>query len=299
VNCRPVRETTGWIHYAVDFTSGFSARYLGNNRVKGEYFLPWNKGQVPMCIIVHGMGDRSMVPCRLIARTLVKKGIACFILFLVFHRQRVIESVRARYPRLTVDEWFESYQVSVTDIHQVVDWALTRPEIDPQQIAVTGISFGSFVASIAMALDKRLMAGVLVESGGNSEKMTRHSFMLSKAYKTDTEKYLQNQQVYSSYLKEVREKGFEKVVPPPKVFLNDPLTFANLLYKRPLLMINALWDEMIPRISTQELWEAVGQPAIKWYPATHASLWLFFPFIGPVMSKYLTSVYSDGKSEQS
>jgi cephalosporin-C deacetylase-like acetyl esterase len=296
VNCRLVKETSNLARYTVDFASAFPARYLGNNRVKGEYFLPRVQGRVPLCIIVHGMGDHSLMPCRLIARTLVKKGIACFILFLVFHRQRVTESIRARYPRLTADEWFESYQVSVTDVHQVVDWAVTRPEIDPQKIAVTGISFGSFVASIAMALDNRLTAGVLVESGGNSEKITRHSFMLSKVYKNDLERYRKNQQVYLNYLKEVAEKGFEKVDTERKAFLNDPLTFATLLYKRPLLMINAQWDEMIPRVSSEDLWEAVGRPAIKWYPATHASLWMLYPFIGPVLSKFLTSVYSDGKS---
>jgi dienelactone hydrolase len=292
VNCRQVKETSGWTRYAIDFTSAFPARYLGNNRVKGEYLLPKSKGTVPLCIIVHGMGDRSVVPCRLIAQTLVKKGIACFILFLVFHRQRAIESVRARYPKLTGDEWYESYQVSVTDVHQVVDWAETRTEIDPQKIAVAGISFGSFIASIAMGLDKRLKAGILVESGGNSEKITHHSFMLSKVYKKDPEKYRKNQQLYKDYLTEVAEKGFEMVDPGNKFFLNDPLTFATLLYKRPLLMVNSLWDEMIPRVSTQDLWEAVGRPAIKWYPATHASLWLLYPFISPVLSKFLASVYS-------
>jgi dienelactone hydrolase len=299
VNCCLIKETSGWTRYAVDFTSAFSAKYLGNNKVKGEYFLPRAQGRVPLCIIVHGMGDRSIVPCRLIARTLVKKGIACFILLLVFHRERVTKSVRARYPKLTAEEWFESYQVSVTDIHQVVNWAVTRPEIDHQKIAVTGISFGSFIASIAMALDKRLAAGVLVESGGNSDKITRFSFLLSKVYKSDPEKYRKDQQVYLKYLNEVTERGFEEVDPDKKTFLNDPLTFASLLNKRPLLMINAQFDEMIPRAATEDLWEAVGKPAIKWYPATHASLWLLYPFIGPVLSQFLTSVYADGKSQTS
>jgi cephalosporin-C deacetylase-like acetyl esterase len=289
--CRLTRETSDVASYAIEFDSSFQARYLGNSRIKGEYFLPRNNGRVPLCIIVHGMGDRSVAPCRLIAHTLVKKGIACFILFLVFHRQRVIETIRARFPKLTAEEWLESYQVSVTDIQQVTDWALTRQEIDHQKIAVSGISFGSFVASIAMALDKRLMAGILVESGGNSEKITRHSFLLSKAYKNDPEKYRQNQKVYQAYLKAVAVRGFTNVDPEKKEFLSDPMTFANLLNKRPLLMINALFDEIIPPVSTRELWEAIGRPVIKWYPATHASLWLLYPFIGPVLSKFLISIF--------
>jgi cephalosporin-C deacetylase-like acetyl esterase len=293
VNCKLINENTVSSRYAVDFKSGFPVQYLGNGIVKGEYWLPRIRGSAPLCIIVHGMGDRSMVPCRLIAGTLIKKGIACFILFLVFHKQRVMESVRTRYPKLSAEEWFESYQVSVTDVHQVVDWAVTRPEIDPQKISVTGISYGSMIASIAMALDKRLSSGILVEAGGNSEKITHYSFLLSKVYKTDHQTYGQNQSTYLNYLNEVEKKGFDKVEPEKKAFLNDPLTFAHLLDKRPILMVNALFDEMIPRVCTNDLWEAAGKPRIKWYPATHASLWIWYPWIGPVLAKFLISNHTD------
>jgi hypothetical protein len=158
---------------------------------------------------------------------------------------------------------------------------------------VTGISFGSFVASIAMALDNRVAAGILIEAGGNSEKITRYSFILSKVYKIDNQKYQKNQEEYLNYLKEVNEKGLEKVETERKTYLNDPMTFSALLCKRPLLMINAIWDEMIPRVASKDLWEAVGKPTIRWYPTTHASLWLIYPLISPVLSKFLSFVYRD------
>jgi fermentation-respiration switch protein FrsA (DUF1100 family) len=52
------------------------------------------------------------------------------------------------------------------------------------------------------------------------------------------------------------------------------MTFAPYLRERPILMINALWDEFIPRQATLDFWKACGKPDIKWFPAAHATIWL-------------------------
>ena len=36
-------------------------------------------------------------------------------------------------------------------------------------------------------------------------------------------------------------------------------------------MINALHDEVIPRVCTDDLWEAFGRPSIEWYNCGHYS----------------------------
>ena len=83
VECKIKKETSLGIHYTVNFRSAFPARYLGENAVVGEYLLPRGQKRAPLAILLHGMGDRSVWPCRLIARTLARKGIASFILYLV------------------------------------------------------------------------------------------------------------------------------------------------------------------------------------------------------------------------
>lgn len=113
--------TPKWLHYAVDFPSARPTRYEENNTVKGEYFQPQRVNHAPLVVLVHGMGDRSVIPCKFLARALAKKGIASFILYLVFHASRMPEVVRKRFPALTYDEWFESYQISVIDVRQVID----------------------------------------------------------------------------------------------------------------------------------------------------------------------------------
>ena len=69
------------------------------------------------------------------------------------------EVTKKRLPDLTSEEWFDVHQISVIDVRQVVDWTSDRAEINKEQIAVVGISFGGFISTIAIGTDKRIRAG--------------------------------------------------------------------------------------------------------------------------------------------
>lgn len=287
-----IEESTLGLRYAVSFPSARTGGCLGNNPVKGEFFLPRVPDKKPLAILVHGMGDSSVAPCRRIAYTLAQKGIATFILYLIFHKHRAHEIVQKKYPNLTAEEWFESYRISVTEVRQVLDWAGSRPEIQQDQVSVIGVSYGSFVSSIAMALDNRIKAGIFIVSGGNSEKITKRSLFLRWQYKLNMAEYLRNQEYYRQYLKEVAEKGFEKAASGKNSYFTDPMTFSVYLKNRPIMMLNAMWDEMIPKSATLDLWQSYGKPPIHWYPSTHASIWLWYPLMGSRIADFLKSTSS-------
>ncbi len=209
VNCILQKETSLWNQYSVGFPSAQNLPSLGNIPVKGDYYFPRGRAQAPLAIIVHGMGDSSIIPCRLIARSLARKGIASFVPYLIFHKSRAPEIIKTKYPALSAGEWFESYQISVTDIRQIIDWAENRPEILKDNVSVTGISYGSFVSAIAMALDKRIRAGIFIVSGGNSTKLTKHSFLLRWQYKQSQAEYQNQLDLYARFLSQVAEKGLD------------------------------------------------------------------------------------------
>jgi len=292
-NLRLKESTSKWLHYEVDFPTAHPTPHPENNTVRGEYFQPREAKHAPLAILIHGMGDLSVAPCKLLARALVNRGIACFILYLVFHSSRMPETVRKRLPVLTSDEWFEGYQISVIDVRQTVDWASSRPEINREQVAVIGISFGGFISAITMGIDKRIKAGVFLVAGGNSWKITYRSRKSEyrKHYNYSEAEYYQTQSLYSRYLAEIAEKGFENVEPAKKSFLTDPMTFASYLRKRPILMLNALWDEYIPREATFDFWKACDKPAITWFPATHTIIWLWYPFIRRKITNFLNATF--------
>jgi len=202
-------ENSLWLHYSLEVPTAQKLKYLGENSIKGEYYYPKGFQKAPLAILVHGMGSRSVIPCKLLARTLAKKGIASFILYLVFHQNRIPDSLKGKYPSLSAEEWFESYQLSVVDIRQIIDWAGYRKEIAQNKISVVGISLGGIISAIAMGLDERIKAGVFIVTGGNSDKITRYSFLLRHIYKQKIEEYNKNQELYARYLTEVEKKGFE------------------------------------------------------------------------------------------
>lgn len=142
-----------------------------------------------------------------------------------------------------------------------------------------------------MGIDKRIKTGIFLTSVGNLEKIARLSktFGPKMKYNRTEEEYRRIQSRYAQYVEQVANKGIENVTPPEKGFLNDPMTFASYLRKRPLLMINALWDEIIPREAALDFWQACGKPAISWFPATHATIWLWYPFISRKVSRFLKS----------
>jgi dienelactone hydrolase len=277
-----------WLRYAVDFPVARPTKHKEHNIAFGDYYQPINGDNFPLVILVHGMGDHSTFPCRLLARDLAKRGIASFILYLVFHSSRMPKAIKSKFPNLTEEEWFEGYQSSVIDVRQVLDWATGNSQINKEQIAIIGISLGGMVSAISMGVDKRICAGVLTISGGNYESDT----WLRRACPDWTEEqYADAQKAYRRYLAEVAKKGFENVEPPKKTYLTDPMTFASYLRKRPLLMINATLDERIPRQATLDLWEAVGRPEIKWLPGTHASVWLLYSRIRREIINFLNSTF--------
>jgi dienelactone hydrolase len=290
--CHQEENTPLWTRHSLNFANSFSGCLIGDSPVMADYCFPRGIERAPLAILLHGMGGKNPAHCQRIAQTLARKGIASVILYLVFNIKRLPSSIRAKYPKLTAEEWFESYQYSVIDVRQIVDWAQTRPELDTNKISVIGYSFGSFISSIAMAVDKRIKAGVLIESGGNSGKMTKHSAVMRWTYKQDANQYKRDQELYTQYLQEVEKKGFENLVAPRDSYLMDPLTFSGDLKGRPLLMVSALFDEMIPRVSTLDFWKANGKPPLYWYPSTHSSLWVWYPWFSRRLIDFLKASFN-------
>jgi dienelactone hydrolase len=282
-------ETGSWLRYTVKFQVARPTRYKENNVAYGEYYQPRKGSNWPLAILVHGWGDRSLLPCRMLARDLSRKGIASFVLYLVFHQRRMPEVVKKRLPNLTPEEWFEGYQTSVVDIRQIIDWAGEKAAINKDHISVVGISLGGIISAISMGVDKRIGAGVILVAGGNYQG---HAWLSRTEPGLSDAEYAQSEVTYTHYLNEVEKKGLDNVRPLKKSYLTDPVTFASQLRERPVLMLNAKWDERIPKQSTIDLWKASGSPEIRWYPSTHSSIWLLYPLLLKQIINFLSSTFS-------
>ncbi|PVV83922.1 hypothetical protein DD509_04395 [Dehalogenimonas alkenigignens] len=239
-------------------------------------YLPPAQQNRPLVILAHGVGDTSAIPCHLLAKALARTGIAGLVLHLPIHSRRLNPEFKKRFYKLTREEWFELYRVSVINIRQALDWAVGRPELDPERIGISGVSFGGYIAAIALGLDSRLKAGAILLSAGNLGKLawSRSSRRFGKW--DVTEEVFNEQQVeYFKYVDLVSNRGFEWIPPPHPGYPFDPYTFAAAIRNKPTLFVNALWDEYFPREAAREFGKAAGCPEQLWLPTGHATAWLF------------------------
>ena len=290
-NLRLIKQNNHWRHYLIDFPVVSAKHFPGAETARGEYFEPTQKNNVPLVILLHGWGDYSVLPFKWMVAGLIRKGIACFILYQPFHTARLPEEMKSRISHLTQDEWFTGYQMAVTDVRCIIDWAGQNEHINSRQITIIGLSLGAIVGSIAMGIDPRVKAGVFIAHGGNTGKMmqTNSVSRFGRRYRLPDKEYQANQKNYAHYLVEVANKGFENVAPAKRTYLIDPLTYASMLKGRAVLMINAQWDEIFPHETSLDFWRACGRCDRVVVPATHAGIWIWYPLIVLRINKFLRS----------
>ena len=97
-NLQLKQTTRHWSHYLVDFPTAHPTPYEKSNTVLGEYFQPRGADNAPLVVLLHGIGDLSVPPCKMLAKTLARKGIASFVLYSVMHSKRMPASVLKRFP---------------------------------------------------------------------------------------------------------------------------------------------------------------------------------------------------------
>ena len=277
---KPVSVSNQFQRFRLEFDSACPSDYPEMNAVSGDYYLPEQIDKPPLVILVHGVGDTSTLPCRFLARALAGAGIASLVLNMPIHSRRLPIELKKRFYDLSAQDWFNLYRISVINIRQALDWAETRTELNTRRLGVTGISFGGYVSAIAMGIDSRVRAGALLFTGGNLEKLarTRTSRRYTK-YDISDELFRKNQSRYMAYVADVSARGFTNVAPPQLGYLFDPYTFASEIKGKPVLMMNARWDEYFPMETVKEFWQACGRPKQKWLPSGHASAWVFYPLI--------------------
>ncbi|MDP2920529.1 MAG: alpha/beta fold hydrolase [Dehalococcoidia bacterium] len=285
-----------WRQYTVTFPVAIPGSLYENNTAYGDYYQTLRAGKAPLAILVHGWGDHSTIPMRMLARGLARKGIHAFVLYLPFHSRRLPPEMKERAPNFTPEEWFTGYRVAVTDVRKILDWAQIVTEIDASRIALVGLSLGAFVGAIAMGIDERINAGVFIVSGGNSSKIQQFSRFSAfrRRYRVSAAEYEEYQVKYKQYLEEIAVQGWENVTPSRQYFLIDPLTYAGRLKGRRLLMINALWDELIPRVAARDFQRACAPCETMWLPASHTTIWLLYPLVASRIERFLRTVFHAG-----
>jgi dienelactone hydrolase len=133
---------------------------------------------------------------------------------------------------------------TVVDLMRAVDYLASRDDIDANRIGFAGFSMGGAIGAMFCAHEPRVKAVLLAITGGDFDKLRIHN-----------------------------DNAPDDETLGPAYRLVDPVLYVAKITPRPLLMINAAHDEVVPRAATEALFDAAAEPKrIVWYECGHADL---------------------------
>ena len=280
--------------YSLTFKSSYVTGSSRNDTVYSEVFMNQNR-KAPLLILLHGLGSRksSLHNYYCLIEHVLKSGLNCIFFNLPFHLNRTPDGETSGERNLYFDDidTLHFYHQAVVDIRRLLD--ITTGIFEFQKNAICGISLGSMIAAITLAVDKRLSRGILVLSGGNWHQIhwnsTLHYLLKGNCLKNEgdvinKEKCRDIYQGYPDFLIEFKKLANPETIDLQlssmeslrnktlkKCFLCDPLTYAHLIDPEKIIMLNSRFDHFFNRKSTELLWNELGKPEIYWFNSPHTS----------------------------
>ena len=205
------------------------------NKLPGWLHLPpgYRSGKLPAVVVISGMDGYKERDTPLYGDRWMRRGMAV----LAVDGPGQYESAVLGIP-VTVPAWLEAGRA-------MYEWLAARAEIDAERIGISGRSFGSFFATIAMAGEPRYRAGVV--SGTIHEPGCRSIF--EEAPPTFKRRFM----YMAGYRDEAAFDEFAKT-----------LTWEGLAQNigAPYLCITGEFDALSPLRYTEDLFKALAGPKL-------------------------------------
>lgn len=247
----------------VTFPSPVETPHANNNTVHAEYFRPLSEGKHPGVIVLHILGGDFDLS-RLVARQLASNGVAALFIKLPYYGPRKEPGVDIAMVDTNPHQTVKGFNQAVLDIRRGAAWLAAQEEVDPEQLGITGISLGGITTSLAAAGEPRFKKVCPILAGGDIVRVSAESPEAA----VFREKWIADGGTIEELVEVLRPI--------------DPVTHAERVKGRKIMMINARYDEVVPPACTESLWHAFGEPEIHWYDAGHYS---FARFIFDALGK--------------
>jgi dienelactone hydrolase len=237
----------------VTFPSPVKTAEEANNTVHCEYYRSRAGGRRPGVIVLHILGGDFPL-ARLFANTLAQHGTSALFLKMPYYGPRRDPESPRRMVSADPRQTSEGMTQAVLDIRAAAAWLAGRPEIDPEQLGIFGISLGGITGALAATAEPRLKNVCLLLAGGDIGQAGWDSRHMPAV----RERWLKQGGTREQFVDIVR--------------VVDPVTYAAAAKGKRILMLNARDDEVIPRACTDSLWKSLGEPEIRWYSGGHFSV---------------------------
>lgn len=236
--------------FDLQFPSPLQSAVAENNTVHAEYYRPHGDGPFPGVIVLDITGGDQTLS-RVMARHLAQKKIAALFVQMAYYGPRRPKGSSARLLSPDVEHTLEAVRQTVLDLRRATAWLESRREIDKRRLGIMGTSLGSFVAALTAEVEPKLSRVCVVLGGGGF-----------------IDGYYDHPQV-APFRKTWESLGGTKELLTKTLAPVDPLTLAENLKDRKVLIVAARNDEIVPPRMAEALWRASGRQQILWLNAGH------------------------------
>jgi dienelactone hydrolase len=271
MNLKCVLPNSGVDIYKLTFPSPVTSPVPENNTVYAEYYRPHGKGPFPAIIVLDIMGGDQALS-RGIAAVMAQNGVGSLFVQMAYYGPRRPAGSRVRLVSPDVYHTMEAIRQTVLDNRRAVAWLESRPEIDAKRLGILGTSLGSFMGGLTAEMEPKLGRVALILGGGG----------LVDAY--------YDHPAAATMRKTFELLGGKKEMLAKLIAPVDPLTFADRLKDRKLLMVAASRDDVVPPKAATALWNATGRQEIIWFPTTHVGAALYITAAFDPILKHFTKV---------
>lgn len=168
-----------------------------------------------------------------------------------------------------------NYRQSVLDARRALDVLSARPEADPGRVAVFGISLGAIVGSMVYSVDPRPGFGLFLLGGADFPSLLLGSSLTGPVARK-----------LGVSLEEVRAAW-------PDL---EPGARRDANAGKPVLLVNALWDDVVPKPNALKLRDAFPGARQLWVPGGHYSAIVHLAWLPRWASKRLQEALGPGKN---
>jgi len=280
------------LFFKKEFFSKMPASESPKNKDLPMDYLKDYKKDIPILFFLHGFSTKNdkLKNYYKFIENILELDMACLFINLPFHlnRKPVNETSGSRIIYFDDADTLLFFHQCVVDVRKAVD--IIEKIISPKEINICGISLGSIVSVISMAVDKRINKGILLVGGGSWEEIHWKGisrFILKGncagvetisrnkcgIFYSNFPKFLEKAKSLNSdnFLIEINDNENLQKLCTKKCYLCDPLLFAGKIDSRKVLMLNSRLDHYFSKKSSVMLWEELGRPEIHWFNYLHFS----------------------------
>lgn len=246
-------------------------------------------------IFLHGIGNGNIPYLMWFGKRFQKHGIRTFFLILPYHGPRAPKDWNGGEPFFSSSpaHCVVRFLQAVIDVRRTIDYIETNSNVP---IAIMGLSFGGMIATMSLAIDKRIRKGILAFTGGDWRWINWYSPYLEdvrEMYRTQgNEMGCRSEsdciKIRGNATKVV--EGFNRIEDifkyPVTCYHYDPLSYGKFVDQE-VLFFSGVFDKVIPERSSQALILTLKNVHKIVVPSGHKSSYFFRRFIAKKVIKFL------------